>query len=61
MAASLEALSWEARRRGIDYGELVAHLSRGEEEEIEARYRAYQDEWQFQAAEQAAQKAAGRQ
>ena len=38
---SLEALAWEAGRRGFSYGELVAHLRPGEELDIAARYRAY--------------------
>lgn len=40
----LKALSWEAGRRGISYGELVARLSVGEGEEIEARYTLYLEE-----------------
>ncbi len=55
---SLEALAWEAGRRGISYGELVAHLHPGEELDIAARYRAYQDEKRYRAAERAAKKAA---
>ncbi len=38
---SLRALAWEAARRRVTYGELTAHLTAGEEEEIEARFRAH--------------------
>lgn len=55
MAASLDAMAWEANRRGITYGELVAHLKLGEDMEIERRYRQHQDEKRFKAAERAAQ------
>lgn len=55
---SLEALAWEAKRRGISYGELVAHLGPGEELCIAAQHREHQDEKRYQAAERAAKKAA---
>lgn len=39
--ASLSALAWEARRRGLTYGELAARLTPGEEEDIEAQYQRW--------------------
>lgn len=42
--ASLSALAWEARQRGITYGELVACLTPGEEADIEARFRKWKAE-----------------
>ncbi len=38
----LRALAWEARRRGISYGQLSARLHPGEDEEIYARYKRAQ-------------------
>lgn len=55
--SSLDALAWEAHRRGVSYGELVAHLTPGEEFDIKCRYKAHQDEKKFQAAKRAAEKA----
>ena len=41
---SLTALSAEARRRGLSYGQLVVALSRLEQEEVIAHYIQQQEE-----------------
>lgn len=38
----LAALAWEARQRGISYGQMTAQLRPGEDLEIYARFRAAQ-------------------
>jgi len=35
---ALAALCWEARRRGVSYGQLVAQTSREERESIRKKY-----------------------
>jgi len=38
---TLRALAWEAKRRGMRYGDLSAKLASGEVDEIVERYRKY--------------------
>lgn len=53
----LDALAWEANRRGISYGELVAHLKPGELWRIRNEYREHKNEKRLAAAERASAKA----
>lgn len=48
----LKALAWEARRRGITYGQLSAALKPGEEDGIYQRYEKWKRDLAQRAAEE---------